>query len=254
MSLDGLDQVAARSGSTLPGDGETHLWAYGLDLEAPVLGGLESLLSRDEIARANRFRAPRDRVRFVAGRGQLRQILGDYVGRPPELLRFDYSPEGKPSLAGDTGPVQLRFNAAGSEALGVVAVRTDGEVGADIEYARPLADGPALARRLLQADEFKEFAALPEALRHARLFDYWVRKEAIAKTLGSGLREGLDRLSLHPWPSDGQHRIEGIRAGEPTTAWVVRVPVPLAGYAAALAATLPFGPVISKWWEPRLSG
>jgi hypothetical protein len=35
------------------------------------------------------------------------------------------------------------------------------------------------------------------------------------------------------------------------TTWVVGVPVPVAGYTAALAATQPIGPVLTAWWDPR---
>src|SRR3712207_7045713 len=52
-----------------------------------------SLLSADELERAGRFHFRKDRDRFVAGRGALREILGRYAGVAPQRLRFRYRSE-----------------------------------------------------------------------------------------------------------------------------------------------------------------
>jgi 4'-phosphopantetheinyl transferase len=251
MSLDGLEPLAQERGSPLPGSGETHVWAFSLDVEPPMLESLRSLLSPDEFMRATRIGDPRERARFVAGRAQLRQLVGDWLRRPPESLRFSYSPAGKPSLDGDPDAARIRFNAAGSAALGLVAVRTDGEIGVDVEQVRRLPDMPALARRMLGADEHKEYEKVPTALREARFFEYWVRKEAAAKALGSGLQERFHRLRFHPWPGDSVRQVDWVSEGGCASAWVIGIPVPVAGYVAALAATQPIGPVLTAWRESR---
>ena len=251
MSLDGLEPVVREPGASLPGSGESQVWAFSLDLEPPVLAALQPLLSSDEMSRADRLRDPRDRSRFIAGRAQLRQVLGDCLGRPPGALQFIPSPEGKPSLEGDSGAPPLHFSVAGSEALGLLAVRTDAEIGVDVERVRPMADLPALARRMLGADEHREYEMIPKARREARFFEYWVRKEAVAKALGTGLREGLHRLRIHPWPLEAPHPLECLAEDGRATTWVIGIPVPVAGYVAALAATRPIGPVLTAWWEPR---
>jgi 4'-phosphopantetheinyl transferase len=253
MSVEGLEPVTREPGSALPGAGETHVWAFSLDLGTSTLDALRPLLAADENARAERMRIPRDRARYIAGRAQLRQLIGDCVGLPPESLRFDYSPAGKPILACSAGATELRFNAAGSAGLGLLALRTDAEVGVDVEQIRPLADISALARRMLAADEYKDYAAAPQALRLTRFFEYWVRKEAAAKAMGRGLPEGLHRLRIPAWSSGEEPRqVECISDGNRAAIWVIGVPIPLAGFAAALAATQPIGAVLSSWWEPRL--
>jgi len=251
MPLDGLEPVAGRSSCQATGDGESRVWVCGLDLEKAVLGSLEALLSPDEIARAGRFRTVRDRRRFVAGRGRLRQILGNCLGRPPRSLRFELSPGGKPLLSGDDACRRLRFNASGSAALGLVAVRTVGEIGVDVERLHPLANEPDLARRLLSDAERDDLEMVPEQERNIRLLEYWVRKEAIAKALGTGMSEGLERLCVHPWSVGGPQQVECSRPGRNATAWVVRVPLPRPGYVAAFAATRPFGAVVRGWWRPE---
>lgn len=251
MSLDGLAPVRRGPGSPPRGDGETHVWVFGLDVEPPVLAMLRALLSPDEIGRAERLRDPLDRARCIAGRAQLRQVIGDCLGQPPESVRFSCSPTGKPSLEDEAAAARLRFNASGSDALGIVAVRGDAEIGVDVERVRSIPDIAALARRMLGADEHKEYAKVPKSRRETRFFEYWVRKEASAKALGSGLRQGFHRLKIHPWPGDGPCQVDCLSDEIRATTWVVGVPVPVAGYTAALAATQPIGPVLTAWWDPR---
>ena len=80
-------------------DGDLHLWLIPIGLAPSQLDALAAALTPDEVDRAARFHFERDRARFVAARGSLRRILARYTRLPPEALRFDYSPHGKPSLA-----------------------------------------------------------------------------------------------------------------------------------------------------------
>jgi 4'-phosphopantetheinyl transferase len=251
MPLEGLEPVAGGSAPPLP-PGVTRVWTLELDVGPTLLEALWTLLSPDEIVRAERIRERRQRARFVAGRAQLRQLIGECLRRPPESFRFAYSPAGKPSLNGDPEVARLQFNAAGCEALGLVAMRSGAEIGVDAERVRPMQDLPAFAGRLLGAAEHEEFEKVPSRLREARFFEYWVRKEAAAKTLGSGLRAGLDQIRIHPWRGDGSCQVEWVAQGARRCTWVIGISVPVAGYVAALAATQPIGPVFTGCWEPRL--
>ena len=56
------------------------------------------MLCEEELVRAERFRFPFLRRRFVAGRGALRAILAEYLSVEPQKLTFSYSAYGKPSL------------------------------------------------------------------------------------------------------------------------------------------------------------
>jgi len=231
MSVDGLERQVARA------------FAFGLDVDAASLAGLESLLAPDEIARADRMRGRRDRARCVAGRGRLREILGRCLGRPPASIRFDHAAYGKPFLSLSMNLPCLHFSASRSDALGLVAVSPDARIGVDIERIRPLPDRAALAQQLLSADEYDEFRSIPEAARALRFFEYWTRKEALAKALGTGLRQGLDGLSLHPWPGAQMQRVEAAAAKRVQALWVLPLALPCADYVAALAAAAPCGEV-----------
>lgn len=223
--------------------GETHVWAFDLDVNA---SSLEHLLSVDEMVRADRFHAPRDRMRFIAARGQLRSILGRYVNRAPESLAFAYSSFGKPSFAALMGLDGLRFNASGSEALGMLAVRLDTEVGVDVEQVRRIPDALAVSRRMLTVEEHDELTSLPEELRLQRFFEYWARKESVVKSLGKGLWQAFDSFRLHPLSADEAQRVTMELEGANETHWVRRLPTPREGFVAALAAKAPID-VVKCW-------
>ena len=57
--------------------GEIHVWRASLSPDEPTLRSLASTLAGDERARAARFIFERDRDRYVAARGILRNLLGD---------------------------------------------------------------------------------------------------------------------------------------------------------------------------------
>ncbi|MEN9568287.1 MAG: hypothetical protein RLZZ69_3483, partial [Cyanobacteriota bacterium] len=57
--------------------GAVHIWRANLGLSTPEIENLTTLLSTDEIARANKFRFVQHKNRFIAARGILRQLLGN---------------------------------------------------------------------------------------------------------------------------------------------------------------------------------
>ena len=112
------------------------LFIWGLDVGKSVLHRFASHLSEDELARANRFNFPRDRTRFVAARGMLREILGQRLSRSPSEIEFRYSDHGKPSLLEMQPPVN--FNLSHSEDLAALAVSQSIDLGVDIEFVATL--------------------------------------------------------------------------------------------------------------------
>jgi 4'-phosphopantetheinyl transferase len=207
------------------------VWAFDTDVGTSRLTEFEDLLTRDEQERAGRFRLAVDRKRFVAGRGQLRIILGRYTGTKPQLLRFTRSAYGKPSLSIQTGGEHFRFNASGSAGMAVTAIRRDTDVGVDIESVRPLPDALALAATVLTARERADLAALPQDT----FLEYWTRKEAIVKSLGCGVSLSFDSFELHPWPGNTGCKVKIEQAGIEATQFVVSLPPPREGYVAAVA-------------------
>ena len=117
--------------------GEVHLWKASLDQPESVLDALAASLSADERRRAERFHFVRDRRRFIAARGVLRDILGRYLRVPAGSVNLVTMEHGKPELADRTGN-GLQFNLSHSHDLAVYAITCRRKVGVDIERVRTM--------------------------------------------------------------------------------------------------------------------
>ncbi len=185
----------------LPVD-EVHAWTASRDGAEPVVEAMRGLLDDDERARADRFLSPVDRRRFAVGRGLLRTILGRYLGRPPEGLRFVANAHGKPSLDPASGvDPTLRFNLAHSGSLILIGLARGRDLGVDIERVRPDFGGEALAGRFFAPGEVATLRGLPAEARTLAFFHGWTRKEAYIKAKGKGLAIPLDEFEVAIDPS-----------------------------------------------------
>jgi 4'-phosphopantetheinyl transferase len=172
---------------------DVALWPLELDQPRGELAALRGLLSADELRRAGRYRFSRDASRFVAGRGQLRRILGGLAGLEPASLRVVEGPYGKPALLDDP---ELEFNLAHADGVGLLATGRGGALGVDVELPRPGFGTDDIARQFFCPEELSELLALGEAEREAAFLRCWTRKEAFVKALGDGLQVPLDAFAV----------------------------------------------------------
>ena len=180
------------SGLTLP-PGEIHVWSIRLDPPADRVEALGRPLSDDEWARANRFRFDKHRRQYVVGRGALRALLAAYLGTRPEQVTFSYGPRGKPFLA----PQQdLYFNLSNSDEMALVAFVLGREIGADIEYLKPMPDCEQIAERFFSESERVVLRGTPAERKEEAFFNCWTRKEAYLKAVGEGLAAPLDSFDV----------------------------------------------------------
>jgi 4'-phosphopantetheinyl transferase len=175
--------------SDLPSVAEVHLWFARLDLPVRDVDRFATLLSSDEIARANRYYHERDRRRFIVARGRLRQLLGEYVGREPEHITFHYSERGKPSI-----PSCLQFNVSHSGETACFGFGRETRVGVDVERVREITETLALTKRFFCAKEHELVSRHPEKERV--FFQLWTAKEAYLKAIGTGIAGGLHRVEV----------------------------------------------------------
>ena len=205
-----------------------------LDLSVHELARRQALMSADEVDRACRFRFERDRRRFVAARGALRELLAAALKVAPRNVHFDYGPEGKPSLAADLARSGLRFNLSHSGDLALCALTHEREIGVDLEQVRRLPDLDALAERFFAAGERATLRSLPDDQRPDAFFRCWTRKEAYLKGRGEGLSLPLDSFEVSLAPGDPRLLRVDDRPAD-VDDWLLQdVSVP-AGYAATLA-------------------
>jgi len=199
-----------------------HIWRANLDMGPEAVARLAGYLSPSERERAGRFHFERDCLRYSAGRGVLRVLLGRYLKIPPLAIQFSYGAHGKPYI--DSG---VSFNLSHSHGLALYAFgeRTGelGELGIDVERLDLELDIEDIAENFFTWRELAEIRALPAGRRHERFFDFWTRKEAYLKGRGGGLSIPLNEFEV----SQGA-RLEG---------WSVLGLAPGPGYAGALVTT-----------------
>ncbi len=212
---------------------DAHVWSVALDQPEERLRELTALLSDDERERAARFHFEHLRKRFLASHGALRCILANYTGMAPAQLRFSVGAFGKPALAEPAS--EVRFNLSHSEALALIAVTQNREVGVDVECLRPVRDVEQIAERNFSPREYAAFRLLNEKEKLLAFFNCWTRKEAYIKARGEGLSLPLEQFDVAFVPGE-EARLLGTRGDVAEAArWSLTVLHPAKGYAAALA-------------------
>lgn len=154
----------------MSGDRWVHLYEFPVGGEPAA--GAWGRLSGDERARAARILDPVRRMRFVARRAALREILGEYAEWP-----------------------EVQFSTSDSGDVAVVAVAAR-PVGVDIELEKARRSIDRIAERMFAPDEREALAALDGAARRGLFHRCWVGKEAYAKGIGRGLAMRFDEFSV----------------------------------------------------------
>ena len=224
-----------RSGGPPLTSNEIHVWAATLCPPAEILNQFAATLSPDETARANKFKFERHRNRFIAGRGALRGILAPYLNAQPAELGFDYSPNGKPSLAGRFAESKIHFNLAHSDELALIAVTRIGIVGVDVEKVRPVKDMDHLVARFFSPRESDAFQKVAEAEKPAAFFNLWTRKEALLKATGEGITRSLSLVEVSFLPGEPARLVAIAGDSAKAAEWSLRDLSPAVGFTGALA-------------------
>ena len=175
---------------------ELHLWRVELEIHPHQIEPLERTLSSTEHERAQRFRFPQHRRRFVVRRGVLRDVLGRYLSVAPERIEFEKNRYGKLSVIGQETPNEIRFNLSHSADLATIALTRGREVGVDIEQIKPERATSQIARRFFASSETKAITALPSDEQTVAFFRCWTRKEAYIKAKGQGLSLPLSSFEV----------------------------------------------------------
>lgn len=225
-------------------DGVVHVWAAPLDRTPEEQAALQTMLSTDELERAGRFRFEVLARRFIAGRGILRSLIGDYVRMAPADVRFRYE-VGKPSLA-TPASIPLHFNLAHADDLALYALTRSGPIGIDVERVLPLLDATDIAEHYFAPGEIRRLARSSDTA--GSFYRCWTRKEAFVKALGEGLGYLLDRFEVT------------LDAGEPArllavdddpgevAAWTLHHLDPAEGFVGAVAVRAPGAKMVCQTW------
>lgn len=200
------------------------VWRTSLEIGEDQYIRYLPLLSPDERGRAERFRQPEQRQRFVSSRGQLRLILGQYLKQPPGKLQIMHNQHGKPYIADS----RLQFNLSHVSDDMLCAVSWEDAVGIDIEDTRRKIDIMTVVRTFFTPIELTQFEATSPEAQHELFFHLWTRKEAYLKARGVGLKTNLLKTSIPPDVS--------LFSAEDATQWSIVSFSPAPYLCAALAA------------------
>lgn len=203
------------------------LWLWDLDIDAAAAARSRKRLTAPEQARADRFVHARDKVRFIAGRARLREILATYTGADPAGLPLREGPHGKPIVPGGPG-----FNLSHAAGRAALAICQDPALplGVDIEGARTIE--PGVADRAFAPEERAALAKTPPDAWHGAFFRGWTRKEALVKATGEGLTADLTSFAVSLNAPARVERIDGDRPAD----WRLYDFQPAPGLAGAIAA------------------
>ncbi len=212
------------------------VWGVEARVGESVFARLLSVLTPDEVVRAERFHFPSDRTQFVVTRGTLRCILGQYVGSPPRALVFERGSHGKPRLAPLADRPMPRFNVSHCDDRALIAVSVGMQVGVDVESIRPLRNMEELAVQVFSPSERSAFSALAPSQRTAGFFKGWASKEAYIKGVGWGLSLPLQEFEVSVDPAEPAELLRPYAAGDRAGHWSLH-DLPVAGEYAAVLAT-----------------
>lgn len=189
---------------------EIQLWSIDINPASHEPAELLSLLSDDELKRAERFRFEKHRHRWIAGRAMLRIILSAMTQRSPESVAFEYGEHAKPYLPYSSDHERIHFNLTHSSDLALLAVTAVGPVGIDVERIKPLSNIDAVVSRFFSPAERDAFRSVTGDIDRLRAFyACWTRKEAYLKALGCGISEPTDTFDV-TFGSDSEPEITAI--------------------------------------------
>lgn len=156
---------------------------------------LEKSLNSQEKLRAQKIIRMDHRRANIICHGIKRQFISKKIGIPPQSLKFDYEPNGKPILCSFM-PRQQHFSLSHKPELIAVAVTTSAPCGVDIERIRQVQRPDEFYKSVLSEQEFEYCFSSPKSEWGVRFTKLWVLKEALSKATGTGLNFSPSYLSF----------------------------------------------------------
>tara|TARA_R110002073_G_scaffold93832_2_gene218769 strand:- start:529 stop:1242 length:714 start_codon:yes stop_codon:yes gene_type:complete len=163
-------------------------------LEKGLIQLASTVLSKDEISRAQRFQFVPDRNRFILAHALCRAMLSSQGEHEPSLWEFDREIHGRPYVTNSQLPMDFNL----SHTCGMVgcAISALGRVGFDLENCQRSVDYARLAEKKFSKTESNDVLSLSGQKQREQFFRYWTLKESYIKLTGKGLREALDKFSF----------------------------------------------------------
>ena len=195
----------------------------------------QSLLSSEELAKADKFRFRMDKNRYVVAHGFLRTLLGTYLNCDPKALEFGANPYGKPFLKNRSISNSIFFNVSDSGDRVVYVFNRGGEIGVDIEKICSDFATQEVAERFFSDYEVSVFRSLPENDKVEAFYNCWTRKEAFIKAVGEGLSYPLKDFDVSLKPGEYAKVLRIREDTKEASEWTLQEISVALGYKAAFA-------------------
>ncbi len=189
-----------------------HLWWTHLDQWTNRAGEAEGILSPDERAHAGSIKSNTARRHFMIRRILLRVLLGAYLDREPSRIPIDYGRYGKPFLDWRASGERVGFSVSYCDDLVLFGFVRGCEIGVDMERIQTFPEMEAIIQRHATPGERKRFGHLAAESKERLFFQWWTRKEAVAKASGCGLNLNLEDIETASF-SAGRCYMADVRSG-----------------------------------------
>ena len=171
---------------------------YTLDIKSINKKNLihDGILSQSEYDRSERFKFENDKYRYIISRSVLRNIIGKLLSLDPKVIKFLTNEFGKPFL--DSAEYSnLKFNLSHSGDQIVYAFCLNKDIGIDIECIDYSINHIELANSFFTANEINFLMnSADEKNKIEKFFSIWTRKEALLKSIGTGLMPELKTIDV----------------------------------------------------------
>jgi 4'-phosphopantetheinyl transferase len=175
---------------------EVNIYFLNLKKNLKKIYSSKNFLSQTEQKRADRFKFEQHKNTFIISRTILRKILGELINALPEKLIVSENRFGKPFLE-NYNHSDLKFNISHSGDFVVYAVCLDSEIGIDIERIDPLLNHMEIAQKYFTLDEISYITTSLDTDKIAeKFYRIWTRKEALLKSIGTGLLPNLNEMNV----------------------------------------------------------
>jgi len=168
---------------------DMQVFIFAEKINSNIVGN--AYLSQRERQRLSMFKREEDRRRYTIARRKIKIFLGQKLNcHPSEIIINQRCPDcelyhGRPEIE---GVPEWNVSISHSGQWVAVAVCKDHSIGIDVEQVRCFQYQKKMLSYLLHPHESTEYKNLPECQRPMFLLKKWVRKEALLKMHGAGLR------------------------------------------------------------------
>jgi 4'-phosphopantetheinyl transferase len=201
-------------------DNTVQVWVLDESVIEQACMALRHTLSSDEWQRACAFRQDKHRDRFIARRGMLRWLIGDYLNCEPGSLRFGSTQFGKPVLL-HPDAAGLAFNVSHTGGMALLAFAWNCRVGVDVEQVNGGIEVAGIGLDIFSSVE-EEALAVARPDSRATFLSIWTRKEALLKALGTGFSNQLKSYSTENDLRRGEGCWRASYNGETLSGWTCR--------------------------------